>query len=217
MLRHNFEMSRHKLLFCLYCVATVLFSSRRFSSTYVATQLPGVVTNIFAFSSSLCRNINYCAMTFFLWFFSTFVATIISHVVTEFLSTVCCCYRGIKLLYRDILLLPCNANSDFMSQHTLKMSQHISFLDLCHLLNYLSQHKKPLSRPTCLDLSHCSTIFCHDIVFVCHDILLQELLNQYRDIKIHCRDKVLYSDYNYVATFTSSLQHFLFNLSHFVS
>ena len=56
--------------------------------------------------------------------------------------------------------------------------------------------------------------------FLCHDIilaLLQELLRQCHDIKIHCRDIVLSSDFHYVATFIYLLQHFLDNPSHIMS
>ena len=57
-------------------------------------------------------------------------------------------------------------------------------------------------------------------ILLCHDIILalfQELLRQCRNIKIHCRDIVLSSDFHYVATFISLLQPFLVNPSHIMS
>ena len=47
--------------------------------------------------------------------------------------------------------------------------------------------------------------------------LLQELLKQCRDIKIHCHDIVLSFDFQYVATFISLLQHLSVNHSHTMS
>ena len=60
----------------------------------------------------------------------------------------------------------------------------------------------------------------HNNAFLCHDIilaLLQELLRQCRDIKIHCRNIVLSSDFHYVTIFISLLQHFSINPSHIMS
>ena len=40
-----------------------------------------------------CCDIHYFVETFFLWFFSTFVATIFSFGITEFLTVACFCCR----------------------------------------------------------------------------------------------------------------------------
>ena len=71
------------------------------------------------------------------------------------------------------------------------MSLHISYLDLVILLKCLSQHKKPLSRPTCLDLSYYSIILYRDIVMFCHDILSFHFSSLCRDIVVKYRDRSL--------------------------
>ena len=53
----------------------------------------------------LCCDIHYCVTTFFLWIFSTFVETIFSFFMIEFLIVACYCYC-------DIVLLSCTAESE---------------------------------------------------------------------------------------------------------
>ena len=112
MSRHNFQMSGHKLFFYSYCATTVFYSLLGTSLQLCSDIASYCRDKYFASSSSLCRDINYCVATFFLWFFSTFFVTIISYVAIEFLSVVCGCCRDIKLLCHDILLLPYNAKSE---------------------------------------------------------------------------------------------------------
>ena len=59
----------------------------------------------------LCHNINYFVETFFLRFFSTFVETIFSFVVTEFLIVSGCCH-DIKILCHDIVFLSSTTESE---------------------------------------------------------------------------------------------------------
>ena len=72
-----------------------------------------IETEIYSFNSSLCHNILFCVATFILQFFSSFVMTIDFFVVTYFTSTLCCFCRDIKLLYRDKVVLPSIAYSEF--------------------------------------------------------------------------------------------------------
>ena len=60
-----------------------------------------------------------------------------------------------------------------------------------HLLKCLSQHKKPLSRPTCLNLSHYSAILCRGIFLFYLDILSFFFNSLCHDIVVKCRDSSL--------------------------
>ena len=156
----------------------------------------------------LCRDINYCVTTFFLWFFSTFVTTIFYFVATKFLTTACCCYCDIKLLCRYIVLLSRTVESklyvttefgnvvtDFenVSTHFLHLSLLLAELFVATL--------KSLSQPNYLDLSHCFSNFCRGIIFFCHDRYFSLYSSLCRDLNLivktklycylldHCRDK----------------------------
>ena len=110
MSRQNFEMSQHKKFFSSYCVTTVfsflLFILCRdikflYCDKYFCLQL-------FNFTATYFAMLRY----FFLWFFSTFVAIILSFVVTEFLIVACCCCYERYFLCRNIILLSSTAKSE---------------------------------------------------------------------------------------------------------
>ena len=78
-----------------------------------------------------------------------------------------------------------------MSRQTLSMSRQ-SLLYSLLLAELFVATLNPLSRKTCLSLSHLFSIFCHDIKILSHDrnILLSSFY--YRNRIFLCRDKDFY-------------------------
>ena len=123
-------------------------------------------------------------MTFFLWFFSTFVEIIFSFVMTEFLIAACCFCRDIKLLCHNIVLLSSTVESklyvttDFENVATCFLPWSLSLAEL------FVATLKSLSQPTGLDLSHCSSIFCRHTIFFYRSRYLSLYSSLCRDINL---------------------------------
>ena len=90
---------------------------------------------------------------------------IFSFVAIEFLIASCCCYRDIKLLCRDIVLLSYTAESELHVATNFK--NVVTYFLPCSLslAELFVATLKSLSPPNCLDLSHCSSIFFATDIF----------------------------------------------------
>ena len=103
-------MLQHKILFCSRCVAKVFFSLLFILCRNIVFYF---CEKYFAFSSStLLRHKISLSRQSFLWFFSAFVVTIFSFVVTEFLTVAYCCCHERYLLCRNIVFLTYTTESE---------------------------------------------------------------------------------------------------------
>ena len=127
-----FYRERNFLLCNIYCRdINLIIETKLYCRSLVI-----VMTEISAFSSSLGHEILFCVTAFILQFFLCFVATIDFFVATCFTSTLCCVCHDIKLLYRDKVVLPSIAYSEFCGKTNFS---YVTTEIFCYLQFYMSR------------------------------------------------------------------------------